>query len=464
MSKRYRQHPLMIFYEIIDTIKTFIFPFIIIFVLSAVGEGSLQGFSLWTPLAFTLLSAMVGILRWVFYTYSFETDSLTVRSGIFVKKERVLKKARVQSVNLEKGVLHRLFSLSSVHIETAGSVKEAEFSLAALHKDQAIKLKQFFETNSEVLSFDYSYHAAYSVLLVAALTSGSIGFILSALTFFFTQIVWYLPERITDTIYGWFFSTGVGLLVIGAALFILLAWLVSIVQYLVRFGQFTLQKKEDALTITRGLLKVKTLTFKAHRIQSIIFVEGLLRQPFKLLTIDVDIAGGVNYRDQSRTSLFPLLKRYKAHDYVQALLAKKLPEASLEPLDKKACKRYLFRAMGVYLIPLAFSFYNTVFLYALFALPLSLLLGFLKYKDAGVLDTEDSLVFRFRRIARSTVFIDKARVQSVDVTQTPFQKWKQFASLHVHILSSSGKATYTIKDVRLKKALDLSAYSVDNVK
>lgn len=466
MSNQYRQHPLMIFYEVIDSIKSFLFPIILVLGLQIMGEGRFSIGYLLTPLGFAGLSFLIGIFRWIFYTYSFEEDRLIVRSGIFVKKERVLKKARVQSVNLEKGILHRILSLSSVHIETAGSVSEAEFSMSAVKRDAAHRLKQFFEAEVSEDSenqYDYRYKASYNILWKAALTSGSIGFILSVLAFFFSQVFWYLPDRVTDALYGWFFQSGIGVIVMLGAFLVLIAWFVSVIQYMVRFGEFTLMKRSDEITIHRGLIKQKALTFKRHRVQSVLFVEGLLRQPFKYLTIDVDIAGGVNYRDQARTSLYPLVKSSKAHNYVSTLLNKTLAKDTLEPLDKKACRRYLFRAAIIFVLPIGLSFINIIFIYLLLFLPVSLLLGYWRYKDAGTYEDSETMILRFRWIARTTVFVEKYRIQSIEVTQTPFQKWRKFATIHVHVLSASGKSSYSVRDLRLAKALKLAAYSVKSI-
>src|SRR5699024_9574304 len=78
---------------------------------------------------------------WLRYTYRVEEDELRIEYGIFIRKKRYISKHRIQSIDLSAGIIHRLFGLVSVQIETAGSGTDAEGSLQAVKRIEGERLR-----------------------------------------------------------------------------------------------------------------------------------------------------------------------------------------------------------------------------------------------------------------------------------------------------------------------------------
>ena len=88
-------------------------------------------------------------------------------------------------------------------------------------------------------------------------------------------------------------------------------------------------------------MQQREVTLPVDRIRSVTIVEGLLRQPFGLATLRVEVIGYASEHAAART-LFPLLRRAE----VRALLAELLPELEddpegLAPPPPRARRRYL---------------------------------------------------------------------------------------------------------------------------
>ena len=95
---------------------------------------------------------------------------------------------------------------------------------------------------------------------------------------------------------------------------------------LVAFAGFTVTRDGDRLRIRRGLLQRREAAVPVRRVHGVRVVEGLLRRPFGLATLRVEVAGYAAEASAART-LFPLLRR----DEVEPFLAELLPELADDP-------------------------------------------------------------------------------------------------------------------------------------
>ena len=137
---------------------------------------------------------------------------------------------------------------------------------------------------------------------------------------------------VPDSAGGWELAAG-GLL--------LLAWALSVAGSLVTFAGFTVTRDGERLRIRRGLLQRSEAAVPVRRVHGVRVVEGVLRRPFGLCTVRVEVAGYAAEAAAART-LFPLLRRAD----VEPFLADLLPELAddptgLAPPPKRAARRYV---------------------------------------------------------------------------------------------------------------------------
>ena len=331
-------------------------------------------------------------------------------------------------------------------------------------------------------------------LILAAVTSGGLGIALSILGTLYSQLEAVLG---VSTVVDWVVEKAPGLqstpwssIAILFFLFFIIAWLLSTSGFLLANSGFVIRKYADKLVISRGLIERKQTTLPYDRIQAVRFVEGLLRQPFGRGTIYVESAGFGNDQGSGSTLLFPILKKTDLSDWIDSVV--RLFHFS-DP-DLRPPMRALPRMIRRMALPIAFLF---GIMFALFysndpilfttssgtiltdtkgllsdssivasspkeALPgwfsrwaisffgvliTVFVYAYVRWKTARLGLFTHRMSTRFRRIAREEAVIPSHRIQSMQLTQSWFQKRKQLCSLHVRIASGLTGRAFTITDL-----------------
>lgn len=458
MSDPKKQHPLTILISAIDQIKNFVLPMLFVFGLDFI-IGETRNINLYfflIPLGILVLTAVIAFIQWLFFTYAYKDNILTIKRGVFIKKERTIKRERIQTINLEAGIILRIFKLVKVNVETAGGLAESELEIKAIKKEEAYALKQALENgDNELESKETDEKGGYKVtterLIIAGLTSGSVGIVMAIILAFASQFVALLPESVWTTLA----SFGVFIIVTIFIMFTLVSWLISIVRYAITYAFYTIRKDNGEFNITRGLIKQKHLSLKEHRIQSITMIEGVLRQPFNYQALEVDVAGGVTYKESTKTVVHPLIHDEELSEYFDYAFKDYDYFLNLTTLPKRARIRYFIRATipFLFLIPLFIFIPWTLLLLILWGL--NIIWANLRFKDAGYSIKDNQVVFRFRRIARTTSFTKKEHIQALNISRNILQRWRKLATVDIQVLSAPSSVTYRVKDLDIEDAIAL---------
>ena len=432
-----------------------------------------QGFSPWTialvlagVAVLAVLATVWGFLSWRATTYGVVGESFRLRQGVFQKSERTIPLDHVQSVDTVQGIVQRIFGVYEVRVETAGGgASEPDASLPALGRGATEDLRRAIEgarrepvgaekaTGPEVLR-----RLSVRDLLVAGATSGQIGVAFSLLAVGSQVFDEFLSEAFLRDILRSLAPNALVVALILIPTVALAAWLLAIAGTVLAHFGFTLSREGDFLHIRRGLLERREATIPLGRIQAVRIGEGLLRQPFGLASLRVESAG---YGEDAGVStfLFPLLP----FGEVQRLLRAAAPEFAvappLNPLPRRALRRYVFRATVPALVLAAAGalisllLFDSAFGLLLVALaPPFALYGWLRFRDAGWALEGDRLVVRSRGLARVTVVAPRRRLQSRSVLQNPFQRRVGLANFGAEVASGSGGSSLAVTDLDFEDA------------
>lgn len=489
MFNEERAHPIMIFTGFFKQLRGFLLPMIFAVSLQLRRE---QGFfenhyTLYFALAFLALSLVTGVLRWYFFTYSYKEGTLHIRSGVFVKKDRFIKKERVQTVSYRANVFYRLLNLVTLQVETAGGYKEPEVDIKAIDREKAICLREILKQSVKMEASQDStlevksskaeelpqegtdtskeewcqgnfkspvYRVGYRRLALAGLTSGGIGVIFSFIGVVFGQGIALVPEEWLNQFFGFFQGRGVAVVLFLVFIAFLLAWLISTLRFMIAYGDFQIHKGEKEIKIRRGLLEQKELSIKTHRIQGIRITEGLLRQLFGYATVQLEVAGGASQED-FKTTIHPLIHGRELQEFLQLVVPDRIYHTQLIPLPKRGRRRYWIRSL-LPLLPLPLAFYlipgNLIWLAGVI-LPLSVFFGELRYRDGAYRIEGDGLILQYRLFARTTVLLRRKQIQSLKYNTNWLQKQQKLTSVSVTILSAVMGADFTLKDLELEDAI-----------
>ncbi|QWG32359.1 hypothetical protein EXW31_05630 [Bacillus mycoides] len=454
-----RQHPITMLLEL----KLTDFIPLIIFMFSLNGK-----FPFWylIPAGFGLLTVFSAFEKWYYTTYWVENNVLHVKQGLFVKKESYLNKERVQTINTSSGMLYQVLGLKKIKIETAGGGDDAEVSLAGITVEEATELIAMLneptpevkaeETSEEVVETEIiteeeqatEYKLTWKEILLASITSGQFGLLFSLIFVVYNQVDEYIPKWIKNSvesyvmdhdIYGWIYMV---------AILLVVSWIISTIGYALKHGNFTVNRKNDEVRISQGLLEKKELVLKLHRIQGITIKEGILRQPFGYCAVQVEVIQSEG--KEEKVTLHPIIRK----DRVQQLLAHlQLPyelNTNIISLPKAALRRYLidsfifFAMLAIPLTGISIYFEKYYIMWAL--LPLAILiftLGYATFKTNGYGVTGEQITMVHRSIGKHTGLVRRRHVQSIEKTQSYFQRRADLCTYTFSSASSNYKLEHT---------------------
>lgn len=457
-----RQHPITMLLEL----KITDFIPLIIFMFSLNGK-----FPFWylIPAAFGLLTVFSAFEKWYYTTYWVENNVLHVKQGLFVKKESYLNKERVQTINTSSNVLYQMLGLKKIQIEIAGGGDEAEVSLAGITVEEATELIAMLNESASELKVEKTleevevkeiiteekqareYKLTWKEILIASVTSGQFGLLFSLIFFVYHQVDEYIPKWIENSVKSYVMEHDIYGWILMIAILLVLSWIISTIGYALKHGDFTVNRRNDEVRISQGLLEKKELVLKLHRIQGITIKEGILRQPFGYCAVQVEVIQSKGTDDEKeKVTLHPIIRK----DRVQQLLAHlQLPyelNANITSLPKAALRRYLidsfifFAMLAIPLTGISIYFEKYYIMWAL--LPLAILiftLGYATFKTNGYSVNGEQITLVYRSVGKYTGLIRRRHVQSMEKTQSYFQRRADLCTYKFSSASSSYKIEHT---------------------
>jgi putative membrane protein len=459
MSEPKRLHPIVIVMTIGKRLKEFIFSFIALFFIWNNG-GKLLLFGV-TAIAIILI-ILTSIFSWLRYTYRMEHNELRIEYGVFVRKKRYIPLERIQSLDISEGILQRLCGMVKVRIETAGGsgTDEAEAVLSAISKEEAHYIQEYVtgaknpvvndvESVQEVLS-QTVYKITPPQLLLLSLTSGGVGVVISAVLAFFSQLDELIPyERLFRGVEQWAVSNLIIIVLLVFAGFVV-AWIIALIGTMLKYANFSVTKTKHDLVISQGLLEKRQITIPLTRIQAIRINENIVRQWLGYGSVIVESAGGsAANQEGSKVLLLPLVKLHTIGQILGPYLTDYQLTSSFHPVPKRARARYIFRSwvIVVPVVVVSIVFLKAWGLLSLIVLAWFTFWGILKYKDAGWSLGEQQLNLRYRTIVRTTVFMKKNKIQSLEAKESYFQKRKELGSLEAFVKVGFGGAGGRVIDM-----------------
>jgi putative membrane protein len=401
------------------------------------GTGSLVRAGLFA-LAAAALATVAGFVAWRTVSYAISDTAISARRGVFSVKETVVPLDRVQGVDTVQGPLQRLFGVTSVHVQAAGGSSQGEIVLEALSPQAAAELRERLGGPAPALAGtdavaepDAAWRLGRGRLLVAALTAGQLGVILPVLAGASQLLDDLVPDDDERGAVAGLVPDTLGEAGLAVLALLLAAWLLSILGAVVAFAGFSAVRRGDTLEIRRGLLARREATVPLARVQAAVVLAGVLRQPFGLAALRVEVAGYAKEAGAAQT-LFPLLRARE----VEAFLAQMLPgladdAARLAPAPRRALRRHLTPPVALALAVAAAVAGAGGGPWGLVLLVPALAKGVLDHRSAGWRLEGDRVVLRFRRLAQRTVIVPTRRVQRHELFQTPWQRRAGLAGFRV---------------------------------
>ncbi len=347
-----RLHPMSWLFVLIQQLRQFIIPIIALF---AYGRGDRN--DLWGLVAICVL-AVISI--WQYYTYRFSigSDSLQIRSGLLQRSLRQIPFARIQNVALRQTVLHRIFGVAEVRLESAGGIKpEAEMRVLTLADAMALEAlvrrrrgesRVGTGTAGEVSSDEGEVllRLGPADIIRAGLISNRgmvvVGGGFAALAQFSRDLFSEIIESWVRGLFGVVEDYGRGheaaAVLALILLFLVLVRMFSIALAFLQYHGFRLEEHGRRLTLERGLLSRARTSTPRRRIQSWTLREGMLHRLFGRRSLEVSTAvleNGSDGQPRSLREIAPVATPERCDALIRHLAPQVLwPPATWQPLHR----------------------------------------------------------------------------------------------------------------------------------
>jgi len=207
------------------------------------------------------------------YYFYLEEDELIIKSGVFGKKLVNIPFERIQTIDFEQNIVHQIFNVVALKIDTAGSAK-SEFKFDALDRKTAEELrtmilqkkKNLVKSSSAVILQDEPLvEKAETIFTLSPLDLVKVGItenhfhsfwlIFAAVMYFMQSVddlgynVWNYLEDFNESI----FFKSVALIASAIVFFIVISFLYSLIRTILRYYNLKFQRTDTGFKIIAGL-------------------------------------------------------------------------------------------------------------------------------------------------------------------------------------------------------------------
>ena len=126
--------------RLLQQLKQFIFPLIALLVFGARKSDDGDPWLAFAPVIGIAVLVVLAILQYFTYRYVIGRDGLTVREGLLHRSRREIPFSRIHNVVVHQSLLHRVFGVAEVRLESAGGQKpEAQMRVLGLRDALALE-------------------------------------------------------------------------------------------------------------------------------------------------------------------------------------------------------------------------------------------------------------------------------------------------------------------------------------
>ncbi len=474
MPSEHRLHPFSILFAFLSQLRAFVLPGLLVLV----GTSSRGGSDWWQPWMMVLVipNAIVAVVRYVSYRYRYDEHEMVIRSGLVFRKERHIPYARIQNIDAIQHVLHRLLNVVEVRVETGGGqTAEATMSVLPVSAFREMRAHVFAERTEPSADAEPMTTPTHELLRLDTrelLLCGFLenrGAVLIAAGF---GLVWELGlfDRLMGRAFG---SQASGRSVmrdllrdmagnvdiafnrialtiaafIGVLLFIRL---MSMAWAVVRLHGFRLTLANDDLRSEYGLFTRVAATIPLRRIQTLSIYEGPLHRVADRVAVKAHTAGG-RPNEAGRTereSLAPILRRAAVSDFVsQVMESIDLPAVVWQRVAPGAFRRevkgWLFIALSLSAASLwTLQWWSLLIVPALIAWAVIGARQTIAHLRWAV--TDEAVLFKTGWLWRRTNIVRFAKIQTVTLATSPFDRRLAMARVRVDTAGASERSRINI--------------------
>lgn len=411
-----------------------------------------------------MLTTIYSIIAFFKYYFYIREDKLIVRKGVFRKTIIDIPLDRIQSVNFEQNLLHRLFKVVKLNIDTAGSSKN-ELELNALDYQKANDLSEVIlgassrsskkEKGKSVEEKKEVFRLRIIDLLKVGLTVNHIrsGGVIIVFVFWiydnlrdvgfdlFEQMETYLPAAEE-------LSRNFILVLFLISVVAIISLVISLARTVLKFYNLKMFRKQRGFVVESGLLNRREYAAKDAKIQLVEWSQNLLQKLTGIFNLRIKQASSVEIRNTNALQLVGLSANdiSSVRDYILKDQKESYNMLVFRGVDKYFLIRrinywiwltvvlcaYIWLTQKTGLIP----YVVLIFLYGVVS-------SWFAYKKKRFGTDQNILCVTGGVFGHAVRLLQSFKIQSMKILSSPFQRRRHLCSLKVYTAAGS----LTIPDI-----------------
>ncbi len=475
----------------------------------AITGNAMGRFIVVAVVGFAVVGGLARFVHWRRFRWGFDGRVLHVHSGLLWRSRRAVDVARIQQVELERPLLHRVMGTALLRVETAADAGETEVALNGLPMETATALQQSIARTRRSGSRSSAATAAPGVSapagpdtvtavatsappapsvtlfrpslgdLVRHAVTGRALLVLPATLLAFLQFagdVDLVGNDIGDQVGSAAGrAAGVGI-AIGVLFLVGIGLLVAVATTLVRDWDLKLVRIGDDFRLSRGLLDQRSATVPMQRLQVLHYQQNWLRALFGVGTLQLHSAGGGGEEERritvpwmSRDDVVRVLAmgldRVLEDDDDLPLVGRSHPPAARRRLWFQWLRGWWMPVIGIAVAPaILWPDRRTTLAWTVVGLlvltgAISWVLAAAQYRRLGHAASDRVLLVTNGVLGHESTWMPLGRLQGVDARANPFQRRLDLVTV---VLSPAGGANrpVEVRDVATDRATELGRHFV----
>lgn len=414
------------------------------------------------PAVFALLFialVLYNCRQWSRTTIRFNTTDVVVERNTLFKTKKTLPYAKMASVNINRGILNRVFGTARLQINiNSGSGATVPEAVLTFGQDVAEGIRAGMAERlygHETVSEEEPAEPAVAFSPADVIVHGLFSVSTYQTVFGFAFLAY--------SVFQLYLSTGVGGGALVSLLMFFVVQLAPSVSLIFHYYNYRVYRRGDTIHLEHGLIRTYTTSFDVSRINAVRVKRTLAARLLSRSCIEAEVVG---LASGSGESLRPVLCLLKDDATQQRLLEELVPEFvdghGRERQPAGARTVLLIRAALASLTLVLATAYPSIYLYretaALtgvagtmlpYALPLATAAAILaifyatyvSYRITEFGTDSDLFTFVNGAVDRETVVMNYDRVQMIRITEGPVARLFGVARARVHLLSAIGGAS-----------------------
>ena len=473
----------IIIYKLYKGLIRQLFPILILFLVGK--KGSTVDYMTIGLGAIAIFGSIFGVVSFFKYYFHLDEDELIIQKGVFQKKNINIPFERIQTVDFSQNIIHQIFNVVALKIDTAGSAG-TEFEFDALSKDKAEALRQLiFERKAAVeeLNLDETekitvqeteiqkpiLNLAPGRLLLVGITENHFKSFGLILVFGF----WIL-DSFDKFGYGWDFlqdnidSAGAifaGLaMVLSLAIFLMiLSMIISLVRTVLQYFDLKFVRQGKGFKVTSGLITRREIADMDNKIQILQWSRNVLQKFLGFFEIHLKQASSiaVNNKKSIKVPGASIDQVYEVQKYLY-------PESHLKFENLFKVSQHFFTRPAIYIFSIGVIHLTIMFLAGStrYIIPVFLVYTFLlisryfKYKKTAYQFNDTMLKINGGTYGHDFTLMPIHKIQNIQKKQNYYQRRRDLASVVIHTASGKVGIPY-ISNQSAEDLMDLFIHKVE---